>query len=120
MERKTNLNGRKAGSMREIKWMIVSMSLTLVLALWSIFSRYSGQNFASAASNVTAPKQQAADIFQLLPPIPTLIPSLNNDQLAAEPASLSQSPALKPGKIIIGSRLPQTLSRPVARTRSSR
>jgi hypothetical protein len=137
MQRKpTSAGGRRAPGLKEAKWLIVTMSMTLVLALWSIFSRPAADDSASAAVNIPVPEQQVAEMTLDLPPLPTLIAPLPT---SSAPTTIQQAmpvqerisqPAIKapPTKIILGGKPPSkpgkssssSSSAPVTSTSSSR
>jgi len=133
MQRKPSSAGRRSPGLQEAKWLIVTMSLTLVLALWSIFSRPAVKDTASAAVNTPVPEQQVAEMTLDLPPLPTLLAPLPTSSAPAtvqQPAPVQErisQPAIKaPTKIILGGKPPSksgsssSSSAPVTSTSSSR
>lgn len=130
MEKQSNTNKRRLSGTTEVKLLIVTLSMTISIGLWTLFSK---QPLPSAsnppADNAPAPSEPSADTVISLSPIPTLVPSSlaisgSFPQPAQQVTNLPAQPVMQaPAKIFLGGSKPQPRSvapAPVTRTRSSR
>jgi hypothetical protein len=135
MDKKPPSNKRRTVSLREIKWLILSLGLTGTILFWNMFSKEMNQDTAASASVAATPTQPIAGEVLEFSAMPTLIPyqspqiSMGASQNPAggsqnpapTPAPVLQAQVQAPAKIILSNNAPRPAApAPVTRTRSSR
>lgn len=130
MEKQSNPKKRRLSGTTEVKLLIVTLSMTISISLWTLFSKQPLPNASNPpADNAPAPSEPSAGMVISLPPLPTLVPSslaASGDlpQPAQQVTNLPAQPVLQaPTKILLGGAKPQpriAAPAPVTRTRSSR
>ena len=126
-DRKVSARKGHPNALNEIKLLIFTISIAVVLGFWNIFSRQGAQVAQAAVQRVVLSSQPPQILVLDLPPLPTLVPPIESStasKMAAQPATaLVQPPVQQPAvKILMGGAKPRTAaaSRPVTRTQSSR
>jgi hypothetical protein len=127
MDKKPPSNKRRTVSLREIKWLILSMALTGTILFWNQFSKQMSLDTAASASVVANPTLPVASEVIEFSAIPTLIPyqspqvsTVVNQNPTPTPAPVLQAQVQAPAKVILSNNAPRPAApAPVTRTRSS-
>lgn len=121
--------------LKDLKWLILTLAVTCALAYWALFSNKIGEKgLATASSNdqvpgSVPPVETEAQMVIDLPPMPTLIPTLDPSSaeqgmqpvLSQNPVSVPATSVQPPVKIFVGGAKPSTQKvTTVTVTRSSR
>jgi hypothetical protein len=121
--------------LKNLKWLILTLAVTSALVYWALFSNKLGERglaAASGADQVSGPIPPAETDVQMvidLPPMPTLIPTLDTSSveqatqpvLSPDPAKVPATSVQPPVKIFVGGAKPSTKKiTTVTVTRSSR
>jgi hypothetical protein len=127
MDKKSSSGKRHPVSLREIKWLILTLGLTGTILLWNLFSKQMNQETAASATVAASPTQPVAGLVFEFSPLPTLV-SYSSQPVsvgakqdpAPTPAPVTQPKVQVPSKVILGGAAPRPAApAPVARTRSS-
>jgi hypothetical protein len=135
MNKKSSSRRRRRFDLKGLKWLVLTLAVTSALAYWALFSNRLGERGFVAASSADPvsgsipPAEIEAPMVIDLPPMPTLIPTLDASlaEQAMQPV-LSQDPVKAPPtsvqppvKIFVGGAKPSTKKiTTVTVTRSSR
>ena len=127
MDKKSSSGKRRSVSLREIKWLILTLSLTGTILLWNLFSKQMNQDTVASLAVAATPTQSVAGLVLEFPPLPTLVPYLSQpvslgvkQNLAPTSAPVAQPQVQAPVKVILSGAAPRAAApAPVARTRSS-
>ena len=127
MDKKSSSGKRRSVSLREIKWLILTLGLTGTILLWNLFSKQMNQDTVASLAVAATPTQPVAGLVLEFPPLPTLVPYLSQpvslgakQNLAPTSAPVAQPQVQAPVKVILSGAAPRAAApAPVARTRSS-
>jgi len=129
MDKKSSSGKRRSVSLREIKWLILTLGLTGTILLWNLFSKQINQDTAASFTLAATPTQPVAGLVLEFPPLPTLVPYLSqpvslgvkqNLAPTLAPVTQPQPQVQVPAKVILSGAAPRAAApAPVARTRSS-
>ena len=127
MDKKSSSGKRRSVSLREIKWLILTLGLTGTILLWNLFSKQMNQDTVASLAVAATPTQPVAGLVLECPPLPTLVPYLSQpvslgvkQNLAPTSAPVAQPQVQAPVKVILSGAAPRAAApAPVARTRSS-
>ncbi|MEJ2354151.1 MAG: hypothetical protein P8Y03_30620 [Anaerolineales bacterium] len=135
MNKKSPSRHPRRFALKDLKWLILTLAVTCALVYWALFSNKIGEKgLATASGNdqvpgSVPPVETEAQMVIDLPPLPTLIPTLDPslaEQLvqpvpSQNSVSDSATPVQPPVKIFIGGAKPSTKKvTTVTVTRSSR
>jgi hypothetical protein len=127
MDKKSSSGKRRTISLREIKWLILTLGLTGTILLWNLFSKQMNQDTAASSTVAAIPTQPVAGLVLEFPPLPTLVSYVSQpvsvgvkQNTAPTPAPVAQPQVQVPVKVILSGAAPRAAApAPVARTRSS-
>jgi hypothetical protein len=127
MDKKSSSGKRRPVSLREIKWLILTLGLTGMILLWNLFSKQMNQDTAASSAVAAIPTQPVAGLVLEFPPLPTLVPDSSlpinvgaKQDPVPTPVRVAQPQVQVPAKVILGGAAPRAAApAPVARTRSS-
>ena len=127
MDKKSSSGKRRSVSLREIKWLILTLGLTGTILLWNLFSKQMNQDTVASLAVAATPTLPVAGLVLEFPPLPTLVPYLSQpvslgvkQNLAPTSAPVAQPQVQAPVKVILSGAAPRAAApAPVARTRSS-
>jgi len=136
MDKKSSSGKRRPVSLREIKWLIMTLGLTGTILLWNLFSKQMNQDNAASSTLAAIPTQPVAGVVLEFPPLPTLVPYLSQPVSsvrasqnsapilaptpAPTPAPVAQPQVQVPARVILSNNAPRPPApAPVSRTRSS-
>ena len=127
MDKKSSSGKRRSVSLREIKWLILTLGLTGTILLWNLFSKQMNQDTVASLAVAGTPTLPVAGLVLEFPPLPTLVPYLSQpvslgvkQNLAPTSAPVAQPQVQAPVKVILSGAAPRAAApAPVARTRSS-
>lgn len=131
MDKKSASGKRRPVSLREIKWLIMTLGLTGTILFWNLFSKQMNQDTVASSTLAAVPTQPVAGVVLEFPPLPTLVPyqsqpvsvGVNQDIVITPPptpAPVAQPQVQLPAKVILSNNAPRPAApAPVARTRSS-
>ena len=127
MDKKSSSGKRRTISLREIKWLILTLGLTGTILLWNLFSKQMNQDTAASSTVAANPTQPVAGLVLEFPPLPTLVSYVSQpvsvgvkQNTAPTPVPVAQPQVQVPVKVILSGAAPRAAApAPVARTRSS-
>ena len=127
MDKISSSGKRRPVSLREIKWLILTLGLTGMILLWNLFSKQMNQDTAASSAVAAIPTQPVAGLVLEFPPLPTLVPDSSlpinvgaKQDPVPTPVRVAQPQVKAPAKVILGGAAPRAAApAPVARTRSS-
>jgi hypothetical protein len=137
MDKKSRSRHSHRLELRDLRWLILMLAVTCALAYWALFSNKFGKNdFAAVSGNGQLPDdiqpvETGAQLVIDLPPMPTLIPTLDPASVeheqamgavqSSDPVSVPGTSVQPPVKIFLGGSKPSTQKvTTVTVTRSSR
>jgi len=111
---KTPAHNTRRTALRDLRVLITTLSLTVVIGLWNLFSRQAQQEFSSTGTDNLVNAGPAPTGEDSLPPLPTLVPMedivvTTGNSPAAAPSAVGTAPlreVTSPTPVIIQNRPP--------------